>query len=118
MKNEPRHECVYQACPHTNRFSLESYHSLTCTVGSSLFKVQIWGKVLEENIHVFGDSKGEERNDVHETLSEGQVRLHKGTLYVLQEHLKLVISFHLVLWGRDESLQWNKKNMFVFAMLP
>ena len=93
--------------------------SLICTVGSSLFKVQIWGKVLEENIHVLSDSKGEERNDVHETLSEGQVRLHKGTLYVLQEHLKLVISFHLVLWGRDESLQ--EKHVFFtlyYAMLP
>ena len=70
---------------------------------------------------MLGDSKGEERNDVHETLSEGQVQLHKGTLYVLQEHLKLVISFHLVLWGRDESLQWNKKNMIFplhYAMLP
>ena len=68
---------------------------------------------------MLGDSKGEERNDVHETLSEGQVRLYKGTLYVLQEHLKLVISFHLVLWGRDESLQ-EKHDFFTlpYTMLP
>ena len=62
--------------------------------------------MLQEHIHVTGDSEGEEGDDVHKPLPQGGVRLDKRTLYVLEEDLELVVTFHF--HGRQETLGEKK----------
>ena len=69
----------------------------------SLFKVEVRGKVLQEHVHVTGDSEGEEGDDVHQPLPQGGVGLDKRALDVLEEDLELVVSLHL--HGREEALE-------------
>ena len=53
-----------------------------------------------------GDPEGQERDDMHQPLPQGGVGLDEGGLYVLEEHLELVLALHL--HGRQETLQGGK----------
>ena len=45
---------------------------------------------------MFGDSKGQEWNNVHETLPQSGVGLDKASLNMAQEHLQIVVTVRLL----------------------